>query len=98
MTGIFLSKKKYIPLVLLLRKMKTLSLKLNDAVFEETEDILKEKGISRNRYINEAVEFYNNYHKRKKLAKAFAKASKMVRDSSMEVNAEFDRLIDEEAI
>lgn len=98
MTGTFLSKKKYILLVLLLGKMKTLSLKLNDAVFEETEDILKEKGIPRNRYINEAVEFYNRYHKRKKLAKAFAKASKMVRASSMEVNAEFDRLIDEGAI
>ncbi|MFN3761257.1 MAG: hypothetical protein ACK4SF_18740 [Algoriphagus aquaeductus] len=78
--------------------MKTLSLKLNESVFEETEDILKEKGISRNRYINEALDFYNRYHKRKKLAMAFAKASAMVRDFSMEVNAEFDQLIDEEAI
>jgi hypothetical protein len=78
--------------------MKTLSLKLNQSVFEETEDILKEKGIPRNRYINEALDFYNRYHKRKKLAQAFAKASKLVRDSSLEVNAEFDRLIDEGAI
>ncbi|MCZ8134123.1 MAG: hypothetical protein O9252_01320 [Algoriphagus sp.] len=78
--------------------MKTLSLKLNESVFEEMDGILKEKGISRNRYINEALEFYNRYHKRKKLDKAFAKASAMVRDSSMEVNAEFDQLIDEEAI
>lgn len=75
--------------------MKTLSLKLNDSVFEETEDILKEKGIPRNRYINEALEFNNRYQKRKKLAKAFAKASAMVKDSSVEVNAEFDQLIDE---
>lgn len=78
--------------------MKTLSLKLDESVFEETEDILKEKGIPRNRYINEAVEFYNRYHKRKKLAKAFAQASNLVRESSMDVNAEFDRLIDEGAI
>ena len=78
--------------------MRTLSLKLNEAVFEETEGILKEKGIPRNRYINEAVEFYNRYHKRKKLARDFAKASELVRDSSMEVNAEFDRLIDEGTI
>ncbi|GAB3222351.1 hypothetical protein J0A67_11630 [Algoriphagus aestuariicola] len=75
--------------------MKTLSLKLDDAVFEETEDILKEKGIARNRYINEALDFYNRFHKRKKLAKAFAKASILVRDSSMEINEEFDKLIDE---
>lgn len=78
--------------------MKTLSLKLNESVFEETEGILKEKGISRNRYINESLDFYNRYHKRKKLAKAFAKASQLVRDSSMEVNAEFDQLINEGAI
>lgn len=78
--------------------MKTLSLKLDESVFEETEDILKERRIPRNRYINEAVEFYNRYHKRKELAKAFAKASTLARDSSMEVNAEFDRLIDEGAI
>lgn len=78
--------------------MKTLSLKLNESVFQETEVIIKEKGIPRNRYINEALEFYNRYHKRKKLAKAFARSSAMVRDSSMEVNAEFDKLIDEGAI
>ncbi|KPQ11444.1 MAG: toxin-antitoxin system antidote component [Algoriphagus marincola HL-49] len=78
--------------------MKTLSLKLKESVFEETEDILKEKGIPRNRYINEALDFYNRYHKRKKLARQFAKASEMVADSSMEVNAEFDLLIDEEAV
>ena len=34
----------------------------------------------------------------KKIAKAFAKASALVRESSMEINAEFDQLIDEEAI
>ena len=76
--------------------MKRLTVSLEKAIFEETEDILKEKGIPRNRYINEAIDFYNLYHKRKKLAKAFAKASQLVSDSSMEVNAEFDQLIDEE--
>lgn len=78
--------------------MKRLTISLEEAIFEETEGILKEKGVPRNRYINEALEFYNRYQKRKKLAKAFAKASAMVRDSSMEVNAEFDQLIDEDAI
>ena len=78
--------------------MKLLSLKLDEPIFMETEEILKEKGIPRNRYINEALDFYNRYHKRKKIAKAFAKASVLVRESSMEINAEFDQLIDEEAI
>ena len=92
---------KYIPLVALnmtLLIMKLLSLKLDEPIFMETEEILKEKGIPRNRYINEALDFYNRYHKRKKIAKAFAKASALVRESSMEINAEFDQLIDEEAI
>ena len=75
--------------------MKRWTIKLEESVFEETEHILKEKGIPRNRYINEALDFYNRYHKRKKLAKAFAKASQLVRHSSMEVNEEFDFLINE---
>lgn len=75
--------------------MKRLTVSLEKSIFEETEGVLKEKGIPRNRHINEAIDFYNRYHKRKKLAEAFAKASAMVRDSSMEVNAEFDLLIDE---
>lgn len=75
--------------------MKRWTIQLNESVFKETEDILKEKGIPRNRYINESLDFYNRYHNRNKLAKAFAKASQLVRDSSMEVNAEFDLLIDE---
>ncbi|HSF54942.1 MAG TPA: hypothetical protein VLA71_14400 [Algoriphagus sp.] len=74
--------------------MKTISLKLDDSVFEETEVIIKEKGISRNQYIIEALKFYNRHNKRENLAKEFAKASKIVRDSSMKVNAEFDQLID----
>jgi len=78
--------------------MKLLSLKLDEPIYKETEEILKEKGIPRNRYINEALDFYNRYHKRQKIAKAFAKASALVRESSMEINAEFDQLIDDEAI
>lgn len=73
--------------------MKRLAVSLENAIFEETDGILREKGIPRNRNINEALDFYNRYHKEKKLANAFAKASAMVRDSSMEVNAEFDLLI-----
>lgn len=78
--------------------MKTLSLKLKETILEETEEILREKQIPRNRYINDALDFYNRYQKRKKLAKAFNKASSLVQESSLEVNTEFDRLIDEGAV
>ena len=47
--------------------MKTLSLKLDNAIFDETEKITSEIKITRNRYINEAVELYNQFNKRKLL-------------------------------
>lgn len=78
--------------------MKTLSLKLDEDIFDETEEILKEKKVARNRYINEALEFYNKFQKRKKLAAEFEKASGLSRESSLELIAEFDAMIDDEAV
>ena len=40
--------------------MKTLSLKLDDNIFDETEDVLTKVKKTRNRYINEAVDYYNS--------------------------------------
>ena len=54
----------YIPLKKDL-KMKNLSLKMDDAVFNETEKIISKINKNRNRYINEAVEFYNLVQKKK---------------------------------
>jgi hypothetical protein len=39
--------------------MKTLSLKLDDYVFQETEKLLEKIKTPRNRYINEALKYYN---------------------------------------
>ena len=39
--------------------MKNLSLKMDDSIFSETEKIVSKINKNRNRYINEAVEFYN---------------------------------------
>ncbi len=78
--------------------MKTLSLKLDENIFAETEEILKDKKVARNRYINEALEFYNKFQKRKKLAAEFQKASGLARESPLELIAEFDSLIDNEAV
>lgn len=79
--------------------MKTLSLKLDLEIFEETEKIIKDKKVPRNRYINQALDFYNNFQKRKKLATEFANASGLVGNNSLEILAEFDALIaDDETI
>ena len=45
--------------------MKSLSLKMDDLIFQETGKIFSKININRNRYINEAVEFYNLLQKRK---------------------------------
>ena len=49
--------------------MKTVSLKIDDSIFTETEKILSRISIPRNRYINEAIEYYNKMQKRQLLEK-----------------------------
>ncbi len=48
--------------------MKTLSLKLEDQIFNEAEGVIAKVNKTRNRYINEAVDYYNRYNNRKILA------------------------------
>lgn len=67
--------------------MKSLYLKLDDDIFQETEKIVKKVKKSRNRYINEAIEFYNRLHKRRLLSKQLSKKSKMVSGDSLEIPA-----------
>ena len=75
--------------------MKTLSLKLDDKIFDEAEEITSKLKLARNRYINEAVSIYNLFNKRRLLKKQLTKESKRTSSDSMEVLAEFEKLIDE---
>jgi len=75
--------------------MKTLSLKLDDSVFTETEQLITQIKKSRNRYINEALEFYNKIQKRKLLASKLEKESKLVEVESLTILHEFE-IIDNE--
>jgi predicted transcriptional regulator len=75
--------------------MKTLSLKLDDQIFEETEKMTSKLNLARNRYINEALKIYNLYNKRRLLKKQLSKESKLISKDSMEILAEFEKLIDE---
>jgi len=74
--------------------MKTLSLKLDDKIFEEAEEITSKLKLARNRYINEAVGIYNLFNKRRLLKKQLAKESKLTSKDSMEILHEFEKLID----
>jgi len=75
--------------------MKTLSLKLDDNIFDETEDVLSKLKKSRNRYINEAVDYYNRINRRNLISKILTIESKVVKRESLAVLAEFETLQDE---
>ena len=76
--------------------MKTLSLKLEDNIFQETEDVLSKVKKSRNRYINEAVDYYNRINKRKLISKLLTRESNLVKEESLIVLNEFESLHDED--
>jgi hypothetical protein len=76
-------------------EMKTISLKLDDNIFNETEVVLVKVKKSRNRYINEAVDYYNRINRRSLIAKKLAKESRLVKKESLAVLAEFETLQDE---
>jgi 3-methyladenine DNA glycosylase AlkD len=74
--------------------MKTLSLKLEETIYEETEKLLEKIKKPRNRYINEALHYYNQIQKKKIISDQLMKESKLVSDASMNVLNEFEKLED----
>lgn len=76
--------------------MKNLSLKMDDVIFNETEKIIARIKKNRNRYINEAVEFYNLLQKRKMISQQLQKESVLLKEESMKILAEFEKLQDED--
>lgn len=75
--------------------MKILSLKLDDKIFEDAEEITSKLKLARNRYINEAVSIYNLFNKRRLLKKQLHKESRLTSKDSMDILREFEKLMDE---
>ena len=75
--------------------MKTLSLKLDQEIFLETEKVITVIDKTRNRYINEAVDYYNKLQKRKILSAKLTSESKLVNKESLKILREFEKLNDE---
>ena len=75
--------------------MKTISLKIDDDIFEETEELLSVIKKPRNRYINEALAGYNHLQKRLLLQKKLKQESELVKDDSMAVLTEFEHFEEE---
>ncbi|GAB3010609.1 hypothetical protein [uncultured Cyclobacterium sp.] len=72
--------------------MKTISLKIDEAIFGETEKILSRIKKPRNRYINEALEHYNQMQKRLLIEKRLAKESALVKKDSMAALEDFEQI------
>ena len=72
--------------------MKTVSLKIDDSIFGETEKILSKIKKPRNRYINDAIEYYNRIQKRALLEKKLIKESDLVKADSMDVLKDFEEI------
>jgi len=72
--------------------MKNISLKIDDSIFGETEKILSRIKKPRNRYINEAIEYYNRLQRRLLLEKRLKAESELVKNDSMKVLKEFEEV------
>jgi hypothetical protein len=72
--------------------LKTVSLKIDDSIFGETEKILSRLKKSRNRYINEAIDHYNRIQNRILLEKRLKMESDLVKKDSIEVLNDFEKI------
>lgn len=72
--------------------MKTVSLKIDDSIFVDTEKILSRIKKPRNRYINEALDYYNKHQRRLFLEKRLKLESELVKRDSMSVLKDFEEI------
>jgi metal-responsive CopG/Arc/MetJ family transcriptional regulator len=74
---------------------KLISLKIDEKLLQDTEIMVSKLGISRNKYINDAVLAYTKAQKRAELEAQIKREVALIRESSMEVLAEFEALEDD---
>jgi len=72
--------------------MKTVSLKIDDSIFGETEKILSRISMPINRYINDAIDHYNKVQKRQILEKRLKAESDLVKADSMNILKDFEKI------
>ena len=75
-----------------LNNMKIISLKIDDSIFRETEKILSKMKKPRNRYINEALDYYNRFQRRLMIEKRLKNESELVKNDSMSVLNDFEEI------
>jgi len=74
---------------------KVISLKIEEKILQDADNMVSKLGISRNKYINEAIEAYSKAKKRAAMEEQIKKEVALIRESSMEVLTEFEALEDD---
>lgn len=74
---------------------KLISVKLDEKILAETDKMVEKLGISRNKFVNEAIAEYTRIKKRAELEAQIRKEIESIRESSMEVLEEFEALDDD---
>lgn len=74
--------------------MKSISVKLDVNILNETDEILGELKISKNSYIHDALTLYNKYNKRQILKKKLHLESGIAMKESLRILASFEKLED----
>ena len=72
--------------------MKVISLHVDEIIFNEAEKIVAMMKKPRNRYINEAIDFYNKHQNRVMLERKLQKESEIVRENSMNILNDFEEI------
>lgn len=76
--------------------MKSITLKIDDDIFGETEKIRERIRKSRNSYIIEAIGHFNSLQQRDMPREKIARESKLVREDSLQVLRDFEILDDKD--
>ncbi|MBK6389963.1 MAG: hypothetical protein KA109_10645 [Saprospiraceae bacterium] len=73
----------------------SVSLKLENQTFVEINEIVKGTNISRNKYINEALKYYNKLKKREAIIIQLKLEIERTSESSLEVLKDYETLLDD---
>ncbi len=73
---------------------KALSLKMEDHIFNETENLLRKLHIPRNAYVNQAVAFYNRCQKRRLIKRKLQKEIPLLKEDTRSFLKDFELLED----
>ena len=72
--------------------MKVISLNIDEIIFNETEKIVSLVKKSRNRYINEAIDYYNKHQRRMMLEQKLQMESGIVKEDSLNILRDFEEI------